>query len=107
MAMARNTGEVNMQNRVRLSGGFAALAAAAAMFLLPSRSQAAINMLVNPSFEAPNAGGGDQSPAPGPSGWNGFNGAFITPATKKPGNQSLKALGTRGGASQDFPASPG
>jgi hypothetical protein len=79
----------------------------AAMLLLSSSSWAAVNVLTNPDFEVPDASAGDVFAAPGTSGWNGFNGAFITATVKETGNQSFKAFGNPGGAFQDFAASPG
>ena len=92
-----------MRNRTRTSGGLAL----AAMLLLSSSSWAAINLLTNPGFEVPDATAGDVYANPGPTGWTGFNGAFITQATKETGLQSFKAFGNPGGAFQDFAASPG
>src|SRR5436190_11325202 len=65
------------------------------------------NVLANPGFEAPDASAGDQYAVVGTSGWNGFNGAYITQTTKESGLQSFKAFGSPGGAFQDFPASAG
>ena len=65
------------------------------------------NLLVNPGFEAPDASAGDQYAITGSSGWNGFNGAYITATTKETGLQSFKAFGSPGGAFQDFPAFAG
>ena len=93
-----------MRNRFRICRTGLALAAT---LLLSSSSWAAINLLANPGFEQPDASAGDQFAAPGTSGWNGFNGAFITAAVKETGNQSFKAFGNPGGAFQDFAASPG
>src|SRR2546421_4180103 len=96
-------GEVNMRNRIRTSGALGL----AAILLLSSSSWAAINLLANPGFEVPDATAGDVYANPGTTGWNGFNGAFITQVTKETGLQSLKAFGNPGGAFQDFAASPG
>jgi len=65
------------------------------------------NVLVNPGFESPDASAGDQYALVGTSGWNGFNGAYITQTTKESGLQSFKAFGSPGGAFQDFAASAG
>jgi hypothetical protein len=93
-----------MLNRVRISGGLAALAA---LLVVSSNSWAAINMLANPGFEQPDASAGDQFATTGNSGWNGFNAAYITTGVKETGNQGLKTFGSPGGAFQDFAASPG
>ena len=65
------------------------------------------NVLINPGFEVPDATAGDQYALVGTSGWNGFNGAYITQITKETGLQSFKAFGSPGGAFEDFAASPG
>ena len=97
-----------MHKRVRISWGLAALAT---LLLLGSNSRAAVNLLTNPSFESPNASGGD---VPGSTGWGSFNFAFTTTSvTPHSGTQTMKTFGPffqfggSGVVQGGFAASPG
>ncbi|MFN0149386.1 MAG: hypothetical protein ACKVU1_01575 [bacterium] len=95
---------------MRIKNNFLLVGAVAimALFLAGSAGDASAALL-NPSFEAPDASGGDQ---PGTADWNSFNFVFTTAAVSRTGTQALKVFGPFGpgggsGAVQVVPASPG
>lgn len=82
---------------------------AIASILFSGAAENASAQLLNPSFEFPDASGGDVG---GSANWNSFNFVFTTAALARSGTQSLKTFGPFGpgggsGAVQRVPAAPG
>lgn len=91
---------------------FIAIILSAAFVLTLGVTSAQANLLANPSFESPDASGGDVSGPP--TGWSGFNfNATTAVVTALDGTQTLKQFGPfnpffdASGVLQSFPVVPG
>lgn len=80
---------------------FAGLAIAG---LAASANAQVMNVLANPGFEDDDASMGDVADI---SGWEEFEGTFVSAALSNSGNNSMKAFGPVAGVFQDFAATEG